>query len=259
MPAFYTHYLVARQALSRLSPKIQAAAGYELPLYLFGAQGADFCFFYPTLRPKTQNLGAYLHREGGFPAFQTLKALSREPATLAYAMGYIAHYAADRTFHPYVYATAGNSPLRHSRLENLLDLHFQGRFPLDGRERPRLDAAEKETLFFIYTALAAKSGLPAPKRSAFLRSIFLFNAYLPLSNTLSVGASEKILAIAANAEKRTWAYPAKPELIRDDDGDELFERAVALTAELQAAFYFAVKERRPLPKPLFDKGFLTGV
>ncbi len=259
MPAFYTHRLVAQETLPLLPPQIQAVVRSRLPLYLFGAQGADFCFFYRSLNPKAKNLGSYLHREGSFAAFQILKALARERAALAYALGYIAHYAADCTFHPYVYATTGNSALRHSRLESLLDFHFLKRYALVGEDGRKLSAEDKDTLFFIYTSLAVKNGFPPLKKSAFLRSIFLFNAYLPLSNTVFNGASERVINVAANAEKRAWAYPAAPEIERDENADELFRNAVTLAAELSSLFFFSVKDGLPLSKALFGKSFLTGI
>ncbi len=262
MPAAYTHFLIAREALSALPINVQNTAAHNLPLYFFGAQGADFYFFYPALRPKTFNLGSHLHRKGSLTTFRTLQALSNDRDILAYSLGYLTHYAADCTLHPYVYATAGNSLLRHTRLENLLDIRFKNAFPAhayDGFFRKKLQQTDKELLLLVYTALAQKSKLEAPKRSAFFRAVSLFNAYLPLPNTLFDGASAKLRALVANEEKREWAYPANPALIRTDSADELFTNAVTLAVELIGIFFHAVKDRRSLPSALFSKSFLTGL
>lgn len=262
MPATYTHHLIAREAYTALSPALQTEI-QSLPLYFFGAQGADFCFFDRSLNPKTKNFGSYLHREGGFSAFCTLKALAeRDAPILSYALGYITHYAADSTFHPYVYATAGNSPLRHSRLENILDIRFKRNSlskEYDTFFRKKLTEREKDTLFLIYTAIALRDRFCAPKKPAFLRSIALFNAYMPIPNTLFDGSNAQVKAYAANEQKREWAYPADPKIKSRDSADELFMKSVVLSVKLIEAFLRAVKINLPLDRKLFGKGFLTGI
>ena len=76
MPASYTHFLVAREGLKHLSLPLKNIAKQHSNLYFFGAQGADFCFFQPNFGEKMPNLGAVLHREGGFSAFEILKHYS---------------------------------------------------------------------------------------------------------------------------------------------------------------------------------------
>jgi hypothetical protein len=263
MPASYTHYLVAKNAYLASSPPIQNAIRVSLPLYFFGAQGADFCFFNPSLSLKRKNLGSYLHREGGLPTFFILKALAaRDCEILAYALGYVTHYAADSAFHPYVYAMTDNSPLRHSRLENILDIRFKKRFSnaeQDAFFYGKLSEKEKDLLFLIYTAIALKNGFHAPQKPAFLRSISLFNAYMPLPNALFDGSSAEVRAIAANEEKRAWRYPAAPHIIKTDSADELLSNSIASATELIDAFFHATRTNEPLNKEKFGKGFLTGI
>lgn len=262
MPATYTHHLIAREAYAALPHSLQNKI-HNLPLYFFGAQGPDFCFFYRSLNPKAKNLGSYLHREGGFPAFCVLKSLAaRDPQILSYALGYVTHYAADSTFHPYVYATTGNSPLRHSRLENILDIRFKRQAEpseYDPFFHGKLSEQEKDELFFIYTAIALRARFPVPKKPAFLRSIALFNAYLPIPNTLFDGSNAQVRAFAANEEKRTWAYPAAPKITSCENADELLEKAITLSVTLMESFLSAVKTNAALDRALFGKGFLTGI
>ena len=145
MPASYTHFLVAREGLKRLSKSLQNIATQHPALYYFGAQGADFCFFQPTIYRKEQNLGSFLHRDGGFSAFETLLDFSRwEERALAYALGYVTHYATDSTFHPYVYATAGTSTLRHTRLEHVLDVRFKKEYGIAVEDEAFLKKPNRE-------------------------------------------------------------------------------------------------------------------
>ena len=262
MPAPYTHHLVAREAYAALPRDLQTKI-HSLSLYFFGAQGPDFCFFYRSLNPKAKNLGSHLHREGGFPAFCALKSLAaRDPQILSYALGYITHYAADSVFHPYVYAVTGNSKFRHSRLENILDIRFKRQAKRDENDKffhGKLIEEEKDELFFIYTAIALQCGFPAPQKPAFLRSIALFNAYMPIPNTLFDGVSAQVQAFAANEEKRAWAYPAAPDIVSRENADELLEKSITRSATLMKNFLNAVQTNAPLSRKLFGKGFLTGI
>lgn len=263
MPATYTHHLIARETYKALPPEIQNKICCAFSLYFFGAQGPDFCFFDRSLNPKAKNLGSYLHREGGFPTFCVLKVLAaRDPILLSYALGYITHYAADSTFHPYVYATAGQSPLRHSRLENILDIRFKRQSKSTQYEqffRAKLSEEEKDYLFLTYTAIALQCGLSAPQKPAFLRSISLFNAYMPIPHTLFDGYTARVRDFAANEENRAWAYPAAPEIVSRDSADELFLKSVTLSTKLIEQFLQAVKTHTPLSRELFGKSFLTGI
>ena len=263
MPASYTHHCLAREAYLSSPDEIQAIIRPDLPLYFFGAQGADFCFFYRSWNPKAKNLGSYLHREGGFPTLQLLKALSsRDRQIFAYTLGYLTHYAADATLHPYIYATAGSSVLRHTRLENILDIRLKKRTSsqeYDEYFRKRLTLEEQDLLFLIYTAVAVKNGFPSPKKPAFLRALSAFNAYLPLPNALFDGVNAKVRSLAANEEKRLWSYPADPTRTSDESVDELFEKAKDFAITLLKTFSHAVKNKLPLDGTLFGKGFLTGV
>lgn len=183
MPAAYTHHCLAREAYLSSPEKIQELIRNDLPLYFFGAQGADFCFFYPSWKIGNKNVGSYLHRQGSFAALQLLKTLFfYDRQIFSYALGYLTHYAADSILHPYIYATAGKSVLQHARLENILDIRLKKKAhsqTYDEYFRKKLTPKEQDTLFLLYTALAAKNKFPMPKKSAFSLAIATFNATIP--------------------------------------------------------------------------------
>ncbi|MBQ8284584.1 MAG: zinc dependent phospholipase C family protein [Clostridia bacterium] len=264
MPASYTHYKIARETFKKLPPALQKDVRPFLSLYFFGAQGADFCFFYRFLTTRSRNLGSHLHRNGGYDSFTVLKTFSRHNAPIfAYALGYITHYAADSTFHPYVYATAGKSPLRHSRIESALDLHFQEKTELQDEYfqyfSKKLSSVEENELFLLYAAIAAKTNFPPLIRPSFSQAISLFNAYLPMPSALLKGNEKPFIAFAANTEKRFWRYPAAPMIVRNDNADELFEKSVLQSQRLIDSFVSAMQAQMSLPRALFGKNYLTGI
>lgn len=248
MPAEYTHHLIAEYALRTLPADVLKKIRPYLSLYFFGAQGPDFCFFYKFFPREKPNLGSYLHRQGGYTAFETLKTLSaRDPQTLAYALGYVTHYAADTAFHPYVYAVAGNSSLRHTAFENALDKYYRDRYPLATEPvhaslfHKKPYPSEKEKLFSIYTEIAQSTRRPPIIKASFFRSLTRFNAYLPLSFQIFSRCKlrERPQVFTTNAET----------LLRIS-----YERA----SNLFTAFLFCMKQNLPLPRAAFGKNYLTG-
>lgn len=263
MPAYYTHYLVARETLLSLSASVQRQIRTTLPMYFFGAQGADFCFFYPSFRAKTPNLGSYLHRAGGYDAFSVLRLFAQKrPLIRTYALGFITHYAADSVFHPYVYARSGSSAWRHTRNESLIDAYFfdgEDSDPYAAYAKARPSSRQADELFYVYAAIAARCGLPPLFKTPFFRSISVFNAYLPVTSYLSKHKNAKKCSAIANEERLPWAYPADPSMIRTDDLSALFQRSVAMTTSLIDLFLRAIEKKEALPRSRFGKNFLTGV
>lgn len=264
MPAYYTHYLVARETFLQSPPAMKDTVRPFLPLYFFGAQGADFCFFYNSLWTKSPNFGSYLHRAGGYDAFSVLRLFAKKRAEiLAYALGFITHYAADSTFHPYVYAISGNSPVKHNRNESLIDAYFTKRElspdPYSEYAQSKLSIEDEEELFFVYAAIAARCGLPPLFKTPFSRAISVFNAYLPITSTLAKGKTDVALQIVANEEKLPWRYPADPSITKTDDIQSLFHKSVKKSLSLQKSFFHAVETNTQLPRATFGKSFLTGI
>ena len=251
MPSVYTHYLVARETLKSLSPPLQERLRPHLPAYFFGAQGADFCFFYKFTRLKKQNLGSYLHRNG-FDAFGVLRTFApQEERILAYALGYITHYATDTLFHPHIYASAGKSLLLHSRIEGALDALFTQVYPLeeDGYQiyfRPKLSDEALHSIFLLYCAFNVKTTFPPLNKNSFLRAIRLFNAYLPIS--FSIFGEKKPQLIAKTFGKN---QPQKQAC-------EVFQNAIRRSKEYIQLFLSAIENREPLPREIFAKSYLTG-
>ena len=252
MPSVYTHHIVARETLKRLPEQLQDKIKPHLSLYFFGAHGADFCFFYKFLQPRMQNIGSFLHRTGGYDAFCVLKAFAaHDERALAYAFGYITHYAADVAFHPFVYKAAGKSLLTHSRVENAIDALLYGSYFKNNREgyeryfRKKLTSDEENEVFLLYAAIAAKVGFPPLLRRPFSRAIRVFNAYLPLSFSVFGKSEPSVLQTAFGQE------PARRCL-------NVFHSTVGRAETLVQRFYEALESGKPLSRALFAKNYLTG-
>ncbi|MCR5491986.1 MAG: hypothetical protein K6F32_07660 [Bacilli bacterium] len=125
MPSLATHYCFA------LSVKDEVSDFYPFAL---GAQGPDPFFFRPfCLNPfiakrfKMIKYGSYLHRIDSAPLWMKMISLSAEDDELySYVVGLLAHYAMDRTFHPFVYYRTGFDSEGHLREGHAFDhLYFE--------------------------------------------------------------------------------------------------------------------------------------
>ena len=263
MPSAFSHFIFASQVLEQTPAPLKELLYDHLPLYFFGAQGADFCFFYPVFKSfsKVENFGRYLHKKGGYAALCVCKAFALDERLYAYTLGYLTHYAADTVFHPFVYAQAGKSPLRHSRVEAALDSYFaakQESCPLFADyfgKQPTKD--ETDELFLLYAAISANAGFPPLDKPAFLRAVRLFNAYLPLPNAV-FGKQNKLRDRLVNIPREPWTHP-HTGVEYTDGAEELFTRTITQTKTLVSGFLQAIKNRTPLPRDLFAKNYLSGL
>lgn len=228
-------------------------------MYFFGAQGADFCFFYRALHTSELNFGRFLHNRGSYDFFRTLAALAGRDRTLfPYALGYVTHYAADCVFHPYVYYLSGKSPVRHSRAEGALDFYFRKRDA--GSEKLRafgkyfncpLDGEELSSLYFLYALAAARTDRAPLLSSSFLRSIGRFRSYTRFSARVFAKENGSVL----NASHAEWHYPKDPARVLTDGADELFERALAESLSLIDNFRQCILREEPPDRPCSEKTF----
>ncbi len=275
MPASITHELIAEAALARLDAAARRTAHRAPAYYFLGAQGPDLFFFYRPLA-FSQNLGRLLHKEHVYRWFQGLRAALEDftgeafEDCLAYAMGYVTHFAADVVFHPVVYRLAegsGSARLAHQQIENHWDVwflrHIRGlgvkeySFPFD------LAPIREDGVLFRYLCTAAGTlGIPLSER-AFSRTLRLFSLYLKHFHS----ARTKLLHYAGRARFSPQEIGAD-EVVRGEklrtaaggteDIEELFMRAVEKSGEGIRSFLDAFNAGAPLPEAFFSVHLLTG-
>ncbi len=142
MPAAITHYFHGKQVAEKLRLSVNEA-------FTLGCQGPDFWFchrFFPWQRgEKKADFGGFLHDT---PADQLLSRMQKiveernDPVLRSYFCGFLCHYAADRTCHPYINSLADSLNSRisgqsasifHNEIESALDTillrHKTGKLP----------------------------------------------------------------------------------------------------------------------------------
>ena len=286
MPSSITHQLIAEEAKDRLPAPLAAAISAAPEAFFLGAQGPD-PFFFVTTAKNGQNIGKYLHRNriyGLFCAFsEYLKNLPEEKRTAAeaYCLGYVTHYCADVTFHPFVYRYLEQNKLKkreHQRIENDWDVYFLRK--LRGREAERYAFPDLATLgeqlnpLWTYAAAAMGKKLPAGTLKA---AIAGFEKYLHFFHKNCYAAQRRWARFDKLFHIRSLScmYPARTpdeKILRGEaferaahtagmppakHADDLFERAVSMSAYRMLLFYDALGGAS-LPREEFDRHLLTG-
>jgi hypothetical protein len=114
MPAAYIHENIAKNSLETIQPS-PAYIKNNIYAYELGAQGPDFLFYYNVLKfwdkdYSPNELGNDMHnkRIKAFFKAALVSAKNQGDAARAWLAGFVTHYAADTTIHPFVYATTDN-------------------------------------------------------------------------------------------------------------------------------------------------------
>lgn len=169
MPSIYAHTRFAGQAQKEFPEELRRSIRRFPQLFQFGAQGADFFFFYqPLFSTKIGNLGGWFHDLTGQEFFQRAAAhYSDSPSEGAkvYLYGVLCHYALDSVCHPLiVQASSGKNP-GHTELEVELDRVLLAR---DGKNPPYRQNLAQE-LHLTWGECATVAGFYAPTSTAQVR------------------------------------------------------------------------------------------
>ena len=105
MPEGYTHVRTARKAAAGIHYKLHRPAAFAA-----GANGPDVFFTFEVWKPARKRrfdlpaLGNRMHDEATGAFLLSLLRHVKTAAQVEYALGFLSHYAADTTLHPYVVA-----------------------------------------------------------------------------------------------------------------------------------------------------------
>lgn len=138
MPSTYAHRRFGADVLALLPEELRKTLEQHRELYDMGLHGPDLLFYYKALQSNPVNrLGNAMHDRKGEVFFTRARTvMENEPdkkAALAYALGFVCHFALDSTCHPYVEQYVRESGVSHCEIETELDnalLRKDGRDPM---------------------------------------------------------------------------------------------------------------------------------
>lgn len=297
MPSSITHQLIAEETAKRLPRELKETVDRAPDEYYLGCQGPDMFFFYRIGSKKEYNLGKFLHRYRVFETFEHfLRAVQQDGTNarvprfgseertqaLSYILGYITHYAADSTFHPFVYHyldVMKSEKFVHQQMENDWDVYFLRE--LRGRETENFafafsyePLAAHKTVARLYNYLSKNLERDEVKRRKFENGLKNFCRYLKFfhgkcyrsqrgwARTEKLFHTKKYLSALYPRKdpEPSFLYGAHYKELTNGKGenaDELFAAAVAEAVRLCGLFYEAL-EGKPLVRNDFGRGLLTG-
>ena len=268
MPASYVHQSIAQHICNTLSiydsPALRSAV-------LAGSEGPDPLFFsvIPTPgAPLVPKVGSLMHTRRTDDFLLALAdACAASELTRAYCCGFFTHYAADTTFHPFVYAHSlqedgSYSSTAHCTLEHQLEtLHYRRQGHEKGLPRQmagfaQLKSHEKDEIARALTK-AIVSVFPGEGMTTF-RIRRSFDDAVNLCNLLRSERGVKFRVLGgmlrplhmdaslhahmmpaqpperdiANDAHRPWASIWLPGSVRNESFDDLYAQAVARGKQL---------------------------
>lgn len=174
MPEGYTHLRIARRAAKAARCPIACPAAFAI-----GANGPDALFCFEAWKPARKRradlpaLGERMHEENTGAFLKSLVTRARTRAQVEYTLGFLSHYAADTTLHPFVaavcqpgmpYAGPGGHGYFEIALDSTLHAEDTGAALVPAEETspllPGPDLAEVTAL--LHAALADAYGLDIP-------------------------------------------------------------------------------------------------
>lgn len=138
MPSTYAHRRFGAEVLNELPAALRARIAPARQLYDIGLHGPDLLFYYRAVSSNPVNrLGNAMHDQPGRVFFErartTVKNAKDPDAALAYALGFVCHFALDSTCHPFVEQYVRQSGVSHCEIETEFDnalLRQDGEDPL---------------------------------------------------------------------------------------------------------------------------------
>ena len=126
MPSTYAHRRFGANVLGHLPDALRAQLEHDRELYDIGLHGPDLLFYYHAASSTPVSaLGNAMHEEPGRVFFDRARKVvhheADRDAALAYALGFVCHFALDSTCHPYVEQFTRDSGVTHCEIETEFD------------------------------------------------------------------------------------------------------------------------------------------
>lgn len=295
MPSCITHQLIAEEAKKHFPQEAERAASAYPDEFFLGCQGPDVFFFYRIGNKSEYNLGKFMHRfrvydifslflnavtgKDGAPNFEGEKRMR----ALSYILGFITHYAADCTFHPFVYRYLEEhraEKREHQQMENDWDVWFLRELRGQEAEKFRFGFSPKEiveegALSRLYAYLGYRLEREEVSKARFDSGVKNFYRYLKFFHGKCYSAqrgwerTERLFHAKRYLSRLFPREDPAPEYVAGEhfsalsggcggSADELFRHAVEESSRLVELFLKAMHGEGTLAREDFGNGLLTG-
>ena len=240
MPSTYAHRRFGADVLQQLPAALQDQIGKNRALFDVGLHGPDLLFYYHAAKSNPVSaLGNAMHEQPGRVFFERARGVVRQAkdrdAALAYALGFVCHFALDSTCHPYVEAYTRQSGVSHCEIETEFDdmlLRRDGHDPKSfftaSHIRPTAENARVIAPFYegvtVDETLAAMKGMITVHH--LLQAANPVKRWVVLTGMRVAGKYEFMHGLVANPQPNPKCVQSSQKL------EELYKTAVPLAVRL---------------------------
>ena len=256
MPSTYAHRRFGADVLERLPAELQEKIAPYRELYDIGLHGPDLLFYYHAAKSTPVSaLGNAMHEQPGAVFFERArgvvnKAKNRD-AALAYALGFLCHFALDSTCHPRVEQDVRDSGVSHCEIETEFDnmlLRRDGKDPLHfltaSHIHPSMERAKVIAPFYqgitILQAYDAMKGMVAVHKLLLASSPV--KRWVVLTALKAAGTYDVMHGLVANLQPNPRCEASDKEL------EALYQQALPLAVRLITEYVEGLSNGAPLDK-----------
>lgn len=248
--------LFGADVLQQLPAALQDQIGKNRALFDVGLHGPDLLFYYHAAKSNPVSaLGNAMHEQPGRVFFERARGVVRQAkdrdAALAYALGFVCHFALDSTCHPYVEAYTRQSGVSHCEIETEFDdmlLRRDGHDPKSfftaSHIRPTAENARVIAPFYEgltgLQVLDALKGMIAMHR--LLQPSGAVKRWVVLTGMKAVGKYDVLHGLVANPQPNPQCTESNEKL------DALYQQAIPLAVRLIEAYAETLDTDEPLDK-----------
>jgi len=256
MPSTYAHRRFGADVLVQLPRELREKITPYRPLYDMGLHGPDLMFYYRALQSNPVNrLGNAMHEQPGLVFFTRARGVvntaRNKNAALAYALGFVCHFALDSTCHPYVERYTRESGVSHCEIETEFDNQLMREDGLDpmhfftaGHIRPNREFAKIIAPF--YENVTADETYGAMR--GMVRVHHLLQATSPVKRWVvltalkAAGTYDVMHGLVANLQPNPRCEASDKEL------EALYQQALPLAVRLITEYVEGLSNGAPLDK-----------
>ena len=254
MPSTYAHRRFGADVLALLPDGLRQTLEQHRELYDMGLHGPDLMFYYKALQTNPVNrLGNAMHEEKGEVFFTRARAVvehaADKDAALAYALGFLCHFALDSTCHPRVEQDVRDSGVSHCEIETEFDnmlLRRDGKDPLHfltaSHIHPSMERAKVIAPF--YQGITILQAYDAMKGMVAVHKLLLASSpakrWVVLTGMKAVGRYEGLHGLVANPQPNPACAESCEQL------DALYQKALPLAERLILEYRDTLQTGAPL-------------
>ena len=256
MPSTYAHRRFGANVLDHLPAPLREKLEAHRELYDIGLHGPDVLFYYHAEKSTpVAALGNAMHDEPGRTFFDRARRVVHEEAdreaALAYALGFVCHFALDSTCHPFVEQFTRESGVTHCEIETEFDnmlLRRDGYDPLTFFTASHIhpSAENARVIAPFYKDISEQTALES------LKGMILVHKVLQASNPVkrwvvltalkAAGTYDFMHGLVANLQPNPRCEASDKEL------EALYQQALPLAVRLITEYVEGLSNGAPLDK-----------